>query len=176
MKHLRNTVITFLFLLLCVCTADVSSQVRYKVAKSFDLRVTSNVTNATATLANATGLVTTTNLTAGKTYRITGNIYVVDSVAAEGIKIALDAGTATATNIRAEMIITDSALKTAAQVSALATATTAATVTGDSIIQIVGTITVNAAGTFGIRFAQNSHTSGTATLYQGSVLHLVEVQ
>jgi hypothetical protein len=139
-----------------------------------NLRVSSNVTNATTTLANATGLVSPT-LTAGRTYSFYGYLYVADSTAADGVKIAFDAGTATATNFRSHVLITDSSLRTSSQVSALATTITAATITGDSIIEVSGTITVNAAGTFGIRQAQNAHTAGTLTVYQGSYLVLTDI-
>ena len=133
-------------------------------------RVAGNVTNATVTMANITGLSAT--LQAGRTYVGRLCVFCEDSTAADGIKFDFDGGTATATDFRAQGTIFDTALQLSAQTTALATDFSAATVTGASVFTADFTITVNAAGTFIPRFAQVAHTTGTATAFRGSYMLL----
>lgn len=133
-------------------------------------RVTGNVTNATTTMANITGLSVT--LQAGRTYVGRICVFCEDSVAADGIKFDFDGGTATATDFRAHATVFDTALQLSSQVTALATDFSVAVVTGSSMFEAYFTITCNAAGTFIPRFAQAAHTTGTATVFRGSYMLL----
>ena len=133
-------------------------------------RVAGNVTNATGTMANITGLSAT--LAAGRTYVGRICVFCEDSTAADGIKFDFDGGTATATDFRAQGTIFDTALQLSVQTTALATDFSAATITGGSVFTADFTITVNAAGTFIPRFAQVAHTTGTATAFRGSYMLL----
>lgn len=123
-------------------------------------------TNATATMSNITGLSRT--LTAGRKYTFTMRLFVSDSVAADGVKIDFDGGTATATDFRAHAVIYDTALLLSTQTAALATDISVATVTGPALIEVSGSFTVNSGGTFIPRAAQAAHTSGTLTIELGS--------
>ncbi len=133
-------------------------------------RIAADVTNATATMANITGL-TATLLAAGN-YSGKLVVFCIDSTAAEGLKFDFDGGTATMTDFRAYGTITDTALLSDAQTTAIATDFTAATVTGAALFVARFSMTVNAAGTFIPRFAQNSHSVGTATLYRGGYMDI----
>lgn len=134
-------------------------------------RLTADVTNATTTMANLTGLSVTLK---ARTYRFLAILYVEDSVAADGVKLDFDGGTATATLFIAHGTVFDTSLLLSTQTTALATDLAAATVTGRACIEIHGYITVNAAGTFIPRAAQNSHTAGTLTVYTGSSIDFWE--
>jgi hypothetical protein len=131
-------------------------------------RVASDATNATATMSNLSDL--TVTLVAGRKYAFKLILFVVDSVAADGIKVDFDGGTATMTSFRAHGTLFDTALLLSTQTSAIATDFAAATVTGDAMVEIHGGFVCNAAGTFIPRFAQNAHTAGTATVYANSFL------
>lgn len=131
--------------------------------------LTANVTNATATMANLTGLSVT--LAAGRSYLLELVLYCANSTASEGIKADFDGGAATMTAFRAHAIFHDAALLLSSQSSALATDFAAATVTGDSLMVVKMAATVNAGGTFIPRFAEDSTAAGTATAYRGS--HLI---
>lgn len=163
-----GTVITPLGIFIDTTTAIVYAGPRPN--RLLNAYLASNGTNATATLAT-TGL--SVSLAAGLRYKFTGILYVANSQAAEGAQIDLNGGSATMTDLRAEVEIIDTALQKAQQVSALATAVSAATVTGDALIRIAGSCKVNAAGTFIPRYAEASHTSGTLTIYKGSTLEFV---
>lgn len=130
--------------------------------------LSSDYTNATASMSNITGL--TVTLLTGRKYTFRMGLNFSDSQAAEGAAFDFDGGTATATDFRVRCKITDSALLLASTSSALATDFAAATVTGDADIDCFGSFTVNAAGTFIPRASQNSHTSGTLTVETGSHL------
>lgn len=133
-------------------------------------RVNADVTNATTTMANITGL--TATVVAGRKY--TGRIvlYCADSTAVDGIKVDFDGGGATMTSFRAHGTIFDTALLLSSQTTAIATDFAVATITGDSMIEIYFAFVVNAAGTFLPRVAQNAHTAGTATVYANSHMWL----
>ena len=129
-------------------------------------RVNDDVTNATTTMANVTGLSAT--LIAGRKYAGKLILYVNDSLAADGLKVDFDGGTATMTSFRAHGTVFDTALLLSTQTTALATDFTAATITGDAMVEVYFSLVCNAAGTFIPRFAQNAHTTGTATVYLNS--------
>jgi hypothetical protein len=134
-----------------------------------DVRVTADVTNATTTFSNITDLSVT--LIAGRKYSGRLVIKCSDSTAADGIKFDFGGGSATMTSFAAGITaniqgatlgVTDS--------SALATAFTATAMngTGNHWIVIEFALVCNAAGTLIPRFAQNSHSTGTATLSANS--------
>jgi hypothetical protein len=128
-------------------------------------RVTSNQTNATTTYASTTLSVGVTN---ALLYNFHMVLYFADSTAVDGIKINFGGGSATVSAFRAHSKIFDAALITSLQTTALATDVTAATTTGDSLVEVVGSFTASSTGTFIPQFAQNAHSTGTATLYAGS--------
>lgn len=139
-------------------------------------RVTSNVTNATVTMANLTDL--TLNVAAGRKY--VGRVVFIakDSTGADGLAFDFDGSTATMTSfsaiaeeapIGATLGVTNS--------TALATDLTNTVVaTTDVIYAYSLSFVVNAAGTFVPRFAQVAHTAGTATVELGSYIRLDDSQ
>lgn len=130
--------------------------------------LSSDFTNATATPANLTGL--TVTLLTGRKYTFRMSLFVSDSVAGEGVAIDFDGGAATATDFRCHARIYDTALLLSSQTTALATDIAVATITGAGLIEVTGSFTVNAAGTFIPRAWQNSHATGTLTVETGSHL------
>ena len=136
-------------------------------------RVASNATNATVTMGNLTDL--TVTLIAGRKYSGKLVLYCVDDVAAEGIAADFDGGTATMTSFRAHGKIFDTALLSSTQTSAIATDFAVATVTGDALVEIDFSLVCNAGGTFIPRFAQNAHTTGTATVYANSFMMIEDM-
>lgn len=128
-----------------------------------------NTTNATTTMAS-TGLSVDLDNVAGISYGFKLVLYVANSVAADGIKIDFDGGNAGATAFRAHVQILDTALLTSAQVSALATDVSAATITGDTVVIAEGYIDPSGAGTFIPQYAMAAATTGVLTLYAGSHL------
>lgn len=126
-------------------------------------RVASDVSyTSTTTLANITGL--TATLVAGKHYVFEAN-FTGTSATAGGVKFAIG-GTCTATHIRYSVVIQDSGggITYADVGTALAASVGASNVT-KPVTKIVGTITVNAAGTLTVQGAQNS-SSGTASVFE----------
>lgn len=130
---------------------------------------TANVTNSTATMANIASL--SINVVGARKYGFRIILYVTDSVAGEGIQVDFNGGSAGVTNFRAQTRIFDTALLACSQTTALATAVNVATITGNGIIEIDGSFEPSGNGTFIPRFAQNTHATGTATVFRGS--HLV---
>lgn len=114
------------------------------------------------TLANVTGLVSE-NLLAGKTYVFEATLF-VDADTTGGSKYAI-AGSATATDIRyyVEMICDATNLNviTSRQTALGGSVGQAGCTAG--LTRISGTITVNAAGTLAVQFAQNA-VSGTSSV------------
>jgi hypothetical protein len=135
-------------------------------------RVTGDVTNATATMANITGLSAT--LIAGRKYCGRVVLFASDSTAADGLQFDFDGGTVTATSFVAGIAGTPIGATTGVVYStALATDLTNTVVsTGDVCYVIEFEIVVNAAGTFIPRFSQVAHTTGTATVRLGSYMNL----
>jgi hypothetical protein len=124
-----------------------------------DVAITSN-----ATLANLTGL--SVNVAAGMTYSFSAYLYTTSN-ASGGIKIAIG-GTATATAITYDALITDSGTTTqAARQTALGGAAGVTAVTA-ALCRIYGTITVNAAGTLTVQGAQNASNASASTFLRGS--------
>ena len=131
-------------------------------------------TNATATMANLTGL--TQTLKASRKYGWTLDLSVTDSQAAEGLKIDFDGGAATATDFGATCTVVDSVptLLKHQGTTALATDVDVATATGLTSVRCFGSFEVNAAGTLIPRAAQNSHASGTLTIDRGSCFNVTD--
>lgn len=139
-------------------------------------RLTANATNATVTPANLTDLSLT--LKAGRKYTGILRIRCSTDVAADGILFDFDGGTATMTSFAAGVVANVQGATAGVTVStALGTdlTFTALSGTGDNWIDIAVTMVVNAAGTFIPRFAQNAHTTGTATVGAGSYLWLEDM-
>jgi len=139
---------------------------------SLSAYLASNGTTTSATLAN---LSISASVISGKKYSFTLVLFCANSVAADGVKIDFDGGTATATNFRAHATGHDAALFLSQQVSALATDIAAATVTGDAQIEVNGSFEPSGSGTLIPRFAVNAATTGTLTVYRGSNLVLTEI-
>lgn len=136
-------------------------------------RLTSNATNATTTMSNLTDLSVT--LIAGRKYTFKLILFASNGLAADGIKIDFDGGTATMTSFRAHGTLFDTALLLSTQTSALATDMAQATVTGDAMFEIHGALVCNAAGTFIPRFAKNADAAGaTLTAYLNSFMIVEE--
>lgn len=96
-------------------------------------------------------------------------IFAIDSQAAEGLLFDFGGGDCTVGTFRAHGLIhSASALEKSLQTSDRGTDIADASLTGDSVLRVSGYLTVTGAGGFGPRFGQNSHTSGTATVYEGS--------
>lgn len=134
-------------------------------------RVNADVTNATATMAAITGL--TSTLLAGRKYTGEMVLFASDDVAADGLTLDFDGGTATMTSFAAQGTITDTvSTRNLARTAALATDLVDATTTGSAVVTIKLGFVVNAAGTFIPRFAQTAHTTGTATVTLNSFMWL----
>ena len=128
-------------------------------------RVTTQFDKTTAVLANVTGL--SQNVYAGRVYTFEAVLF-VDASVVGGSQYAI-AGTATATNIIYEVLLIDNttnAFTITSRQTALAGAVgQAGTTAGICIIK--GHITVNAAGTLTVQFAQNV-ANGTSSVLVGS--------
>lgn len=127
-------------------------------------RLASDFTDNTATLANVTDL--TFTVAAGRKYKGTLILKATDSTAAEGIKFDFDGGNATMTSFAAGASVRvggTSVIGTATS-TALATDLVFSTITNESWIYVDVDFVVNAAGTFIVRAAQNTHAAGTLTL------------
>jgi hypothetical protein len=138
-------------------------------------RVSSPVTNITATPAAITGLSST--LAAGRKYAGTITLIAKNSTAAEGLQFDFNGGSATFTNVQflftATPIGSTLGVTTSSAIGTALTATTATTT--DIAYTIYFTCVVNAAGTVIPRFAEVSHTSGTATIGLGSSMILNDI-
>lgn len=131
--------------------------------------------NGTVSDATLVNLSLSVGVTSGKKYAFRCVLYCANSTAGDGVKIDFDGGSAAATNFRAHTKITDAALLTSTQTSALATDITAATITGDTEIEVNGSFEPSGTGTLIPRFAENSDGGGTLTVYRGSHLILTEI-
>jgi hypothetical protein len=130
-------------------------------------RVSTQFDSTNQTPANITGL--TFNVEASKIYSFEGNLFTTSDVNG-GVNIEIS-GTATATAIVAEVLITNSGLTSQGRVSALDSGVGVTAVTA-AFISIKGTITVNAAGTLTLQASRNAAT-GTTSVLIGSYFKLV---
>lgn len=131
-----------------------------RVATQFDK------TSSTA-LANITGL--SVNVEAGRTYSFEAVLYTASN-SGGGVQFAI-AGTATATLIIYEAIVdSGGALNTIGTSRATALGTKVGDVTAVTVARcrITGTITVNAAGTLTVQFAQNASNGSASSVLVGS--------
>ncbi len=129
---------------------------------------------SSTTLANITGL--TASLAAGHKYRFQALLYTT-SVNTGGIKFAIG-GTCTATNIIYDSYVSETGLmKTIGTSRATALATTVSDVTSSTAgyATITGTITVNAAGTLTVQFAQNNSDGTASSVLVGSTFVVIEM-
>jgi hypothetical protein len=138
----------------------------------FRARVASQFDKTDTTLANITGL--SIDLLVGRTYRFKAVLF-VNADATGGHKYAIG-GTCTATAIIAEILsIRDSTMLPTITTRVTAFGSSAGEASGTAYITIVeGTITVNAAGTLTIQFAQNA-ANGTSSVLVGSTLSVEDV-
>jgi len=135
-------------------------------------RVTTQFDKTNNTLGNVTGL--TVNVQAGRTYESSATLYTTSNIAA-GVQAAI-AGTCTATAIIYEGETTAAAAVGAqTRATALATAVGAVTAVTAARIDIEGTITVNAAGTLTVQFAQNVTNAAASSVLVGSVFTVYDV-
>jgi hypothetical protein len=131
-----------------------------------------NYTNATATLS-ATNLSYT--VISGRHYNFDLEVHLTESTAADGVQIAFDGGSAAATDFVVDCDITNTGGAVAMANSfatALATVinATTTTVTTQTGLHCHGMFTPSGAGTFILRAAQNTHSTGTLTFLKGSSL------
>lgn len=124
------------------------------------------------TLADVTGLSVT--LIAGQTYAFEAMLYTSSNVAG-GVKAAI-AGTATATAIVYEALVWNAAaLSAQTRSTALAGAVGGVTAVTVAQMRITGTITVNAAGTMTVQFAQNASNGAASSVLVGSTFKVWQI-
>lgn len=124
------------------------------------------------TLADVTGLSVT--LLAGQTYAFDAVLYTSSNVGG-GVKAAI-AGTATATAIVYEVLVWNAAaLSAQTRSAALAGAVGGVTAVTVAQMRITGTITVNAAGTLTVQFAQNASNGAASSVLVGSSLKVWQI-
>lgn len=143
---------------------DVLSHLNSRVSTQFDKTDT--------TLANVTGL--TANVLAGASYEFEATLF-VDANVTGGSKYAI-AGTATATAVIYEVTLVDDTSNANTIVdrqTALGGASGQAGTTA-GLAKLRGLITVNAAGTLTVQFAQNA-ASGTSSVLVGSTFKLQRI-
>lgn len=137
-------------------------------------RMTTSPTNATAAMSNLTDLSQT--LIAGRKYTGRLVIFAKNSTAAEGLQFDFNGGAATMTSVEFGFAATPpgSGLSLGTLTStAIATPLTATTATtADAVYTIQFGCVCNVGGTIIPRFAEVSHTNGTATVELNSFFHL----
>lgn len=135
-----------------------------------------DATNATATFASLSDL--SVDLDANTKYDGQVIVKCINSVAAEGIKFDFNGGSATATSFWAagNQLVGGSDVLGTGIATSLSGAINFSTITGETVVTIVFSILTNAAGTFIPRFAENSHTAGTATVRLGTFINRTKVQ
>lgn len=152
-------------------TGNVQCQGMVEAVGSEASIITSAQTVSSTTL---TAMTMNRNITllAGQQYKFDAYFFLSDSVAAEGVKIDFNGGAGTITTLIVQVLGTDTgtALNPSTQLTTLAGVASSATFTGAGLYTCHGWVKMATSGTFIPRFAQNSHTSGTATLAVGSNL------
>lgn len=139
-------------------------------------RVNADVPNATATLANITGLAR--NVTSARKYAGRMTLKVNNTVAAEGIQLDFGGGTPpTMTSFWAACH--QDVGGTVVIGTAIATTTTGvinfSTITGETVINCDISFKPSSTATLQARFAENSHSTGTVTAELGSFWDLPDV-
>ncbi len=125
---------------------------------------------------NATLGVTLLSFTvkAGRSYRMEGILQVSNTTAAEGVQIAFDGGTATATTFFMSASAVGSVVAGTVVSTTLAGTITYTTVTGTDYVILRGFLKVNAAGTLIMRAAEATTATGTLTIGAGSWIALYD--
>jgi len=139
----------------------------YRVSTQFDK-------TSDTTLANVTGL--SAEVEAGKTYKFSATLYTTSNVAG-GVKCAVS-GTATATAIIYEAkVLETGVLKVPGTTRATALDTAVGDITAVTVatVHVDGLITVNAAGTLTVQFAQNASNGTASSVLVGSNFSVMEV-
>lgn len=152
--------------------AESSSTIPPAVNASLRSFLASNQTNATATLAASNLSIA---VEAGKKYDFRALLFVENSQAAEGVKIDFGGGTATMTLFLGQAKGFDVGFAINQNLVSLTTQARVDVFTGAGAIEVEGSMQVNQGGTFVIRFAENTHVSGTLTLKAGSRLIASEI-
>ncbi len=131
-------------------------------------RVTGDVTNATATMSNLTNLSVT--VAAGVHYVGTIQLFAVDSTNTDGLAFDLGGGSCTFTDLEFGFAAqpAGSTLGTVTSTTSTTAVTLTIVSTSDAVYTISFGFTCNAGGTFIPRFAQASHSTGTATARKNS--------
>lgn len=138
-------------------------------------RTSTAPTNATATMSNLTDL--TETVAAGRKYGGFLTVIAKNSTAVEGLQFDFNGGAATMTTFQATLVGTPlGTTPGVTTVTALGTALTVTTATTTDVTYLIYvTFVVNAGGTFIPRFAEVSHTTGTATVEIGATLKLDDI-
>jgi hypothetical protein len=132
-------------------------------------RVTGDLTNATASMSNITGISST--LIAGRKYVGRLTVKCTNSTAAEGIQFDFNGGTATMTSFYAAggVLASGGTDTVGTNIStSLSGPISFSVLTGETVLIIEISMVVNAAGTFIPRFAENTSATGTATVRLGT--------
>jgi len=95
-------------------------------------------------------------------------LYSADSTAGDGAQFDLNGGSATVSAIVGQIVTFDSTTLFVTRITALSTAQSIATYNNSGMQFITGTFTASSNGTFIVRAAQNTHSTGTLTISQGS--------
>lgn len=126
---------------------------------------------STTVLANDATLVA--SLTGGYSYRFSIVAFATNAGALAGIKVALG-GTATVTDLKAQVKITDdvtNAVVAFARLTALGSGSVGVGLsTGDSLIEIVGTMSCTVSGTITFQWAQNTSNGSATTVQKASFM------
>lgn len=117
----------------------------------------------------------TFNVSASRTYSFEFEGYTTSNVAG-GVKFAIG-GTATATAIIYEALVDDAAVLAAqTRTTTLGNAVGGITAVTNAKVKITGTITVNAAGTLTVQFAQNASNGTASSVLVGSIFTITKVR
>jgi hypothetical protein len=139
----------------------------------------SGAASLASTFTNATAILAATNLSFNlnaKTYLFEGMLLVSNSTAAEGVQFDFNGGAAVVSAFSGNIVGSNGTITLGTTTAtSISTALTASSVTGVDAIYVSGFITVGTAGTLILRFAENTHATGTASLHQGSWLNFTDV-
>lgn len=137
--------------------------------------VSANVTNNTATLATLTGASVT--LTSSRNYYFELNVIASNTVGTDGLQIDFGGGSVAATNFSAYCVITHNTGTTfvKAPLASLTTVCADANSTTSTYIHVMGVIEVSTGGTFIVRQAANTESTGVATYLRGGLLRVFDI-
>lgn len=133
-----------------------------------------------ADYTNATASFTNTNLSVtvktGRKYVFTLVLHLADSTAADGVAIDFSAGSATSTNLRIGCTLSNDTGGAVTQANAVSTAfgtvinATAMTTVNQHLYVCEGAFEPASNGSFQMRARQNTHSTGTLTIFRGSTM------